>query len=225
MTLQEKMLFGRALIEATYNAYQRDLSLCEDTEQCSERHIERMNEILGLSSSGKFGFGKPRRRTVIAIVLAIALLLTGCCATYIYRDEISGFIEIIEKEGIRVIFEGTDRADYPDKIEERYVLRSVLEGYELVKTVEDPGLNRQTWKNADGDVIVFEQSLIGTIYGFNSEVGETEILTVGGQNVYFRRIEKYYYLWCDGKYCMKLESSRELSFEEFEKMFLGIKTE
>ena len=225
MIEKERALFKQALIDGMYNSYNRELELCETNVEYSPRHVKRMAKILSMNPDRTFAFGKPRRRALVAIILAAALLLTGC-AVYVYRDVIGDFIvTAFERYFDITIDNNTDDYDSPQKIEEKYTLGYVPEGYAFVRTFDTPRLYKQIWKNDFGDELVFEQSAIGAALSINSELGDSEILDLCGRTVYYRNIEKPCYLWSDGKYYMILYVSEDLSQEDFEKILQGIKTE
>lgn len=222
---KERALFERALIDGMYNSYNRELELCEKNVEYSPRHIRRMTEILSMNPGQTFAFGRPRKRALVAIILAAALLLTGC-AVYVYRDVIGDFIvTAFERYFDITIDNNTDDYNSPPKIEEKYSLGYVPDGYELVKTNESSRLYKQIWKNDSGEELVFEQWGIDAASSINSELGDSKILDLCGQTVYYRNIEKPCYLWSDGKYYMILYVSEDFSQEDFEKILQGIKTE
>ena len=221
---KERALFRKALIDGMYNSYNRELELCETNVEYSARHVKRMAKILSMNPGQAFTFGKPRRRALVAIILAAALLFTGC-AVYVYRDVIGDFIVTAFEKHIEVTYDKTEANGACRQIEEKYTLGHVPEGYAFVRAFDSPSVHRQIWKNDLGEVLIFEQWGIGSVIGINSERGESKILDICGQTVYYRNLEKHFYIWSDGKYGMMLCVSEELSQEDFEKILQGIKTE
>ena len=224
MTESEKLLFKRALWDATCSAYLKELDSCEEDACFSAAHAEKMNVILGAKPARAQAIGRPKKRTVIAAILAAALLFVGC-AVYVYREVIGDFIVTVFKDHINISFDNTDTSDYPDEIEEKYILGYVPEGYKPVRNVFSPLLYMQIWENDIGSKLIFKQHTNDTIFNINSELGDTEILNLCGQTVYYRDIEKPCYIWSDGKYALSLEVSETLPIKEFEKIMQGIKTE
>lgn len=225
MTESEKLLFKRALWDATCSAYLKELDSCEEDACFSAAHAEKMNVILGAKPARTQAIGRPKKRTVIATIIAAALLFVGC-AVYVYREVIGDFIVTVFKDHINISFDNSDGADHPQKIEEKYTLGYVPEGYTPTKTSSSSIGKEQQWKNNSGEYIIFEQSIIdGSIYNINSELGETKILHICGLNVYYRNIEKPCCIWSDGKYSLLLTTSEELPLEELEKIIQSIETE
>lgn len=224
MIEKERALFKQALIDGMYNSYNRELELCETNVEYSPRHVKRMAKILSMNPDRTFAFGKPRRRALVAIILAAALLLTGC-AVYVYRDVIGDFVEIVFEKYIKVTYDNTDDNGFHRQIKEKYTLGYVPEGYTLVETDESSTLYRQIWENDLGEELIFEQWEIDTALSINSELGKSEIFDLCGQTVYYRNVENPCYIWSDGKYSMVLAVSEEITLEEFEKILHGIKTE
>ena len=223
MTESEKLLFKRALLDATCNSFAKELDSCEEDARCSAAHTEKMNEILGIKPDRVQVLDRPRKRAVIAAILAAVLLLTGCSA-YFYRVEIGNFIVTTFKDHIEIKVD-TDKFDYLDKIDEKYTLGYLPKGYNLIRTTEDPLARTQTWKNKRGAKLKLVQHHIGVTIGIDSSLGEAKTLEVNGCAVYYIDCEEPIFIWNDGKYVMILESEERLLIEEFEKIIRGIKTE
>ena len=225
MTESEKLLLKRALWDATCSAYLKELDSCEEDACFSAAHAEKMNVILGAKPARTQAIGRPKKRTVIAAILAAALLLTGC-AVYVYREKIADFIVTIFNDHVEIVHGNADSPEYPDEIEEKYILGYVPEGYKIVNKISSTLTSHShTWKKDNGESILFYQSVVGGIIGVDSEHGEGEVLNVCGQTVYYRRAERFVYIWNDGKYSLLLTASEEIPLEEFEKIMQGIKTE
>ena len=89
-----KQLMKKAFIEAMWEKYSEELAKCNENEVCSAEHKKRILKII--SNSAVTTHRKCfTRRTVVALLIAAALLLAGCTA-YVYREQIGNFfIEIL----------------------------------------------------------------------------------------------------------------------------------
>ena len=163
MISEEKKLFGQALLDATCRSYLTELASCEEDTCCSEAHTEKMTAILGLKPTRSQAIGSPRKRAVIAAILAAVLLLTGC-AVYVYREKIADFIVTTFNDRVEIHHGNADSPEYPDEIEEKYTLGYVPEGYRLVNKISSTSRNHShTWKKDNGESILFDQSVIDVI--------------------------------------------------------------
>ena len=127
MKNNERELFKKALSEAMAQKYDEELSECEENAICSQKHYDKMQKIIGrnICRSKK----RLTKKSLIAIIVAAALLLTGCTAAYIYRDEIRDFVEEIYDEFIKLTYDDEEQNPVGG-IKEQYELTYVPEGYE-----------------------------------------------------------------------------------------------
>ena len=88
----DKALFKKAVLEVLSQNYEQELANCQETAKCSKKHYFRISEIIGIPVSRLISKRRSIKKTLVALLIASALLLAGCTA-YIYRNEIKGFIE------------------------------------------------------------------------------------------------------------------------------------
>ena len=210
-------LFKQAINEALTNKFQRMADACDEEIVCSRRHRKAMCAII----SGKTP-RKPLSTKMIAILVAAAILLLAGCAI-IYRDEIRGFITNIREIFIELRFEEGDQESR--EIEEIYELTYIPEGYSL----KDQRINRMrvqyVFANADSKRIKFiQQSLDASTFSVDSEHSDTVIIVIEEYTIYSRKTgNMYYYLWNDGKYALKINSTEKLSNDELLSIINGLK--
>ena len=218
MDISEKKLFAQAVAEGLVEKYDAQIATIDGPVICSKRHDKRMQQILDGQDPTNH---RNIKRTIVALLLAAALLLTGCTA-YVFRKEIRDFFVMIYDTFINVTFDRESRVDKKD-IEDVYYPSCMLEGYDLVVEDIDSHIVVYEYKNHMGDMLRFNQSLLdGTDYFFDVEHGESELRQIGEYPVYYSFSSHWhYYTWNDGKYAMMLTSNTALSDETLEKLLCG----
>lgn len=219
--LSNKSLFQQAIFDGISQKYDEELSTNEETTDCSQKHYLKMSRILNfriVNESNK----KFNKRTLIAILIAAALLLTSC-SVYIFREQIFDFIEEIYDKYIKVSY-NEEQKDDGETIEEVYAANYVPEGYELKEEVSNPLMVYYMWENAASETIVFEQfNLSSSAFLLDGEQGSTMIFEHNQLKIYCRQIDNsYYYIWSDGYYAITVNSSVELDKNELIKMIDNI---
>ena len=217
MDKTNEALFKQAINEALTNKFQRMADACDEEIVCSRRHRKAMRAIV----SGKTP-RKPLSTKMIAILVAAAILLLAGCAI-IYRDEIRGFITNIREIFIELRFEEGEQESR--NIEDIYELTYIPEGYSL----EDQTINRMMVKyvftNSDGKLIQFiQRSLDASSFSIDSEHSDNTIIEIENYTIYTRKTgDMYCYLWNDGKYALKLNSTDKLSENDLLLIIDGLK--
>lgn len=209
MNKADGVLFRQALTEAFVRKYERELNECQETATCSGTHTQRMKEIIIQSAQGERR--RDRRKWIVTLLVAAALLLTAC-SVYAYQEEIRSFIEKVYDNHIKVAFDNGDEDREVKKISECYTLGYVPDGYTLTKELRMSTSMKLEWENAEGQYLTFEQRVIdGTNYGLDGEVGETTVIMCGEYSVYCRSGNIYTYIWNDGKYSFMIVTPDALS--------------
>lgn len=209
-------LFKQALVEGVSRRIDREIATCDEEITYSRRHIKNMVRIV----NGK-EIKKPLNRKMIAILVAAAILLLAGCAI-IYRDEIREFITDIKGFFVEIEFsEGDNQSKY---IEEVYELTYVPTGYELSTKSINEMLVRYIYKNEQGYSIKFmQQPLDVSGFAVDIEQGFYNTIKIEQYEVYYQQINTgYCYLWNDGKYVLKLNTTEQLSNELLKLMINGI---
>lgn len=217
----EKELFRRALTEAFVRKYEHELAECQETAQCSDEHLRHMNEII--SRSAKADRRKDRRKWIVALLVAAALLLTAC-TVYAYHAEIRDFIEKVYEKYILITFGDSSSAPEVKKIAEKYMLGYVPEGYELVKDDCFPDMHEMEWQDAEGNYLLIQQgNLYSSSYVLDSESGESSVIPCGQFNVYYRKSTVHTYIWNNGTYSFLMVSSLPLSTDTLSRMVTSMR--
>ena len=210
-------LFKQALIEGINRRIDRDIAACEENVVCSRKHNKAMARIL----KGKTP-SKPINRKMIAILVAASILLLAGCAI-IYHDEIRGFLTDVSEFFVKVTFdEGESEIK---QIEEVYELTYVPNDYTLEEQTITSLWVQYIFEDEKGNVIRFiQQPLDASNFYIDSEHDYDNVFSLDQYTIYYRQTNgTYSYIWNDGKYALKLNSTNELSLQELEMIINGIK--
>ena len=217
----DRDLFRLALTEAFVRKFDRELENCPFSAECSEEHVSKMETII--AGAVQVEQSKKRRKWIVALLVAAALLLTAC-TVYAYRGEIREFIETVYEKHIRVTYYDVDQEPSSDTITEYYTLGYVPEGYVLESEQYWTGTSKIKWRNESGDHIVFEQcTLDGTNFTIDSEKGQVNIIICNDIKVYCQIADICCYTWNDGRYVYKIITSENLSNDTLTDLISGLK--
>lgn len=219
MDISEKKLFAQAVAEGLVEKYEAQIAAIDGPVACSKRHYKRMQLILDGQDPTNH---RNVKRTIGAILLAAALLLTGC-TVYAYRNEIRDFFVKAYDSFIKVTFDPEQQGD-KESIEVVYHLSYVMDGYELVREEVASTDVFYEYKNLAGNTLTFGQYLLdGTNIILDSEHGYAELREVRDYSVYYKFDGlQHIYIWNDGLYALMLISSTELSAENLISLLNGI---
>ncbi len=214
-------MFKQAVSEGLLLRIDQDTA-CGENIICSDGYYRKLSETFGFEVTRPNMKRKALRRTVVAILIAAAILLAGCVAV-VYREQIGNFFVNTYDTYIKGYFVSNDE-EKGDNIEEYYTLTYVPEGYEAFENNESSIWNQNKWKNAYGDIIVFEQDVLSTMqFTLDSESGSYSAVECEDIILYCQTIDKYnYYVWCDEKYSYLLKISVEIEKDELYLILDGI---
>lgn len=216
----EKELFRRALTEAFVRKYEQELAECRETADCSEAHMLCMQEIVAQSARAERR--KDRRKWIVALLVAAALLLTAC-TVYAYQEEIRAYIEHIHDEHIKVTYDTETGSPEAGVLTEGYTLGYVPDGFVLREEQHWLSQSKYVWENTEGHWLTFEQCAIdSTNYGLDAVVGETMVILCDEYEVYYRQTKVHSYIWNNGLYSFKITSDCSLSKDELENIIDGL---
>ena len=225
MDFAERELFQKALLEAMVNKYDKEMADCTEDARCSNEHFEKVSKIIGVNVSKTREYKKMSKRTVVALILAAALLLSSCIAVYAYRNEIRGFVEKIYEKYIAVSFEDGDNSqDNTGEISKVYTLSYLPDGYIVTNEKITPLSIFYEFKNNDSLVMTFtQQNLRSAQFWLDVEHGESVVIATEGLDLYCRVIDNsYHYIWNDGEYAMLLTSDVEFSQDVLLQIIEGV---
>lgn len=210
-------LFKQAISEGLSKRFDNVADSYTEEIECSEKHKLAMQAII-YGKTEKKRVWTPKMRRIIAILVAAALLLTGC--GIIFCNEIR---EIFEEFFVSVSYESEDKNS--ETLKDVYSLSYLPEGYEIVKETITTVRIKYKITNQNGDIILFEQRPLTSDFTVDSESGYSRMKDIDEYEIYYRSTgEFHYYIWTDGKYSLKLRSDTKLSYEEIVLMLNGIRT-
>ena len=209
-------LFKQAISEGLSEKFDSVVDSCTEKIVCSEKHNIAMRTIV----CGKVGTKRTwstKIKQIIAILVAVALLLTSC--GIIFRNEIC---EIFEEFFTSITF--PENESNTDTITEAYKLTYVPEGYTLDKENISPLSVVYKYVDENDNFIWFEQRILkDTDFVIDSESGYSKIMEIEKYDVYYRKnSEQNVYVWTDGKYSLWLNANLKLSYEEIVQIIDGI---
>ena len=209
-------LFKQALNEAVSNKFDKMADECTEEIVYSEKHKLAMRTIIYGKTDTKRVLS-PKMRRIIAILIAVALILTSC--GIIFRNEIC---EIFKDFFVSLTYEGDEESQ--QILEEVYCLGYVPKGYDLKKEEITKMFVRYELVNENGNFICFEQRAIAlTDFVVDSESGYSKIQEIKKYEVYYRFTDKYHiYIYNNEKYSISIKSSTQVSTEEVGLILDGI---
>ena len=222
MYAKDRGLFGQALTDAWSHKYRLERIQCNETADCSQEHIAKMCSIVQAAQRRD---RKGRKAWVVALLVAAALLLTGC-SVYALSEDVRNFVEELFDEYVVVFFEGEE--SYPEEyysIEEYYVMTWDPENYDKVFETRTRGTNSVKWEKGEKDYLMFsQQAIAGTASALDSEEGAvTSEIEIGGHTVHCRDgAENHYYVWNDGRYVFTISGSQALDEQTLADMMASI---
>ena len=208
-------LFKQALTEGLSNKFDTISNSYPDEVICSEKHNIAMRTIV----SGKCESNRklsPRARRLIAILVAAALILTGCFA-------LRGKLTItFENGGIRFSSSNSDNKGYT--LGEIYKLSYVPEGYTLDSESITDYEAYYTYCNSEGQRLEFQQlPSVGSSHSYDNENSTTTPIEINNVTVYYTEGDIWdFYLWSDGEYTFQIASHVTLSVEELNLLLGGL---
>lgn len=218
-------LFGDILHNVSMQKYSEAIASFADA-RCSIKHYRKMEFILGIDIEIPYPQKTWKIRTqIIAIIVAVMIVLTGCAAaTIIINEDIrDAIIEFFDE----YIIIGYSKEESPDinAIQEVYECKYIPEGYVQTQNISTPAVVSYKWENEEGNSIVFrEKPLDGSRYILDDEKGDITHIKVGDIPIEFRAApQSYQYIWNDGKYSLMLTFSYPVETEELEVIIKNIK--
>ena len=208
-------LFKKAVEEGLLNKIDSIANGCNEEVVCSEKHRLAIRTIM----YGKIEKHKklsPKTRRIIAILVAAALILTGCFA-------LRGKLTItFENGGIRFSSSNSDNKGYT--LGEIYKLSYVPEGYTLDSESITDYEAYYTYCNSEGQRLEFQQlPSVGSSHSYDNENSTTTPIEINNVTVYYTEGDIWdFYLWSDGKYTFQIASHVTLSVEELNLLLGGL---
>lgn len=214
-------LLKKALIAGVSQRYAKELSKSHRDVACSPEHLQKMSDILGYDVRAA-AVVRKRKLVFAALVLAAALAI-GALIAYANRGPIRDFFIQVVEGGIMLEFPGEQA---PAIIAEQYTLDYVPPGFTLTKEENLEAQFSYEWTNEQGQMLRFRQGRLDVLYGFDTQYGESSVITHGELQIYCMHYEECdYYVWNDGKYAMSIYDKSGLPLEEILNIIDSISTQ
>lgn len=169
---------------------------------------------------------KHRIKKIVIILIAAAVLLTGCTAIKPVRTAIANFIVTIFKEG-SYVDKSTDK-NGKNSITEFYSPAFIPEGYELfedefVKLYEDIITCRDLKYKKGNDILYFSQSETNSTITLDTENAEIKTFKVNNiECMSSRNINCYIVIWEQNGYRFRLAMTEEIPEETAKKIIESV---
>ena len=219
--LTDRELFRQALTEAFTRKFDEELAASPEEFLCSEQHLRRMKAIM--ERHAVMERLQARKRKLIVLLLAAVLLLLTACTVYSLRGKIRAFIETACDEHVRVTYQDVERIYDDDPFDEYYTLGYVPEGYIIKEDICTRSIRKVEWHNEDNNYIVFEQRILDSSHYLHVEQYEPVVVLPDGTRIYHRHTTVSVFLWNDGIYAYKLETSEVFTIDQIIKIIESVK--
>ena len=227
-------LLREALLELTLEEFRdippEDEIDMEFSEGFEERLRKRLREELDPPYTGRCRCSRPLRRLVVALLILAALTVTAV-ATPAIREGLIGFFTQNKGTHYQFSFDPEQAATAPRTIETEYCPTYIPEGYVEDTCIVMDVIVVRTWKNENGDLLLFQQEVIiqeGQADGWNggpyvdSEDVEASLININGYSVFRVVDEGFMYYWTDNSYFYSLVFSSDIPESEGIKVFCSL---
>ena len=146
----------------------------------SEKFEKKMNKLLKVQKHAYWHYYNTAGKRVAIVLVTLIMLITTACSVKEIREPIVKFIKKVYDTYIEYSYEG----DTVGVITQKYEIKELPEGFEQTQYVESDGYISITYENANGELIIFDQS-ITTDAGFSwdNENGKVYQKLINGINV------------------------------------------
>lgn len=188
----------------------------------SERFNKRMTKLINSQKKAYYYLINTAAKRVAIIFVLILTMFTAAFSVKAIREPIIEFVKQIYETFIHYSVEG----DTTDKITKEYTLTQLPEGFEKIDVLRDDNLVITTYKNIDGNVIIFSQMTTNSHSGhfIDNETGDIYSEIIDNIDVEFKEWnENKTILWINDGYVFSIECIGDFSFEVIKEMMLSIK--
>ncbi len=224
---EERELFRQALLEARLRKSQQMIDADTDEVQFSKKHLRKMQQIISADrSSLQFAFYSRKKKRILALLIAAAVLIIGSITVYANKDAIVQFVQKIFGDHIEVSYANQGNVDgIPEWIEQEYTLTYLPDGYELVETISEASYILMEWEGARGEYIRFEQrTMDGSLFVQDNEHSDSDVIKLAAYSVYctYSWPESNCYMWTDGRYVYQIICSKNITRDELTQMVTSV---
>lgn len=188
----------------------------------SERFNKRMEKLIKSQKKPYWNFISTASKRAAVIIVAILTVFTAAFSVKAIREPILKFIKQIYETFIHYSYEG----DTIEIIAQEYTITPLPDGYEQVDKTKTDNSVVTTYRNSNGDSIVFSQftSKYSIGYFVDNENGDLYTETVNGISVNFKEwYDTKTAIWTQDGYVFTIDSYGNISFDDIKQMIQFIK--
>lgn len=202
-------LFVKALMEAE-RLDNAELPGEDEIEwEFSEKFEKSMDKLIRKNNRIRLSTRRTVTKGLLAALIASIVIFAALMSVTASREPIIEFVKKIFPQFNEITL---NEASVPpvDTIETEYTLSYLPDGFELDTYQKSDYSVFSVWKNAEGDKILFTQSILDSNYMIDNEYDYQE-LEVDGQKAYFAEDEYGGTLrWSDSDYCFVIKVSSSI---------------
>jgi len=219
---ENKVLFARAIFIALNDRFDDELSSAVAVKP-SKRHLRVIKAVIREQKIINIKDKKLPLRLLVAAIIALTLLLAGCFAPLLHRNEFASFIEEIYTDHISLIFSDKQETNSDEKIENLYELTYLPEGYELTfKDVSQSSILYQYALN-ENNTIQLSQVLLGSSKIRFDSKNYKRMIIKGDKEIYCYQSEHFTsYYWSDSNSIIELSVYGDFHKTESENILNGV---
>ena len=216
--------FKDVLVSALSKRYLAEIRGSDETDAASSRHYREMGKILSHRLSKKGAPISYKRRALIALFLAAAILLLGGFGVMAYEEIKSAFRESVEYHGEDKSIIRFTMIEVKGEIQETYLPTYLPEGFEQCSENIGSYFIEKWYKTSDNKIIVYTQyAPIQEKYNIVLPESEYSDFTYNERDYFYTKAAVYNILyWQNDGYIFKIKTQLTFSKEELYKIIDGI---
>ena len=146
----------------------------------SERFNQRMEKLIRSQKKVYYSLVNTSFKRVAIICIVLLSIFTAACSVDTIREPIVRFVSEVYESFMHYTFSG----DTSDEIENKYTLNWIPDGFEQTDSIETDQLVYYEFKNAQGDIIEFDQRITESADIFiDNKSGNITEEEIGGKTV------------------------------------------
>ena len=185
----------RELVQEEFDSYSEDVEF-------SEAYKKKKEKLLRMQERPYWKYVNTIGQKIAVILISLVVLSSSIITVYgAWKPVIECIKRTYERCTDFIFPSGANQKGLPGTLETAYMLREIPDGFQ--RTIEDAdelGL-RFEWEHENGDRLVFNQVIVGTTIGLNTEDAVEEAVTVNGHSaMLYTHPERQFLLWHTEEY-------------------------
>lgn len=199
------------------NAWEYERLDIDSTEKihCSEEYTRNMEKLIRAQKRPLWNYTNTVGKKVAVIALVILLAFGASMSVSAVRKPVVEFIVNVCERFVEIFFGEDDMMAAPCGMDTIYTLGNLPEGYELVEEYFSKSAIKFVWKDSDGHVIKFSQSVFDSRATFDYEDSGYLLMYVSDIKVaYIDKFGAKRLYWNSDDYAFLLRVPNNFSLEE-----------